>query len=157
MSITFWSIDKYFKVAQISYDNMFFHHKTNRFFKLWWYLFQHPYGNNQKKIKIHMAALDYSTEVTPKLEFSTWMITLKYNWMMQEKVTCILIGLLASVFAWELQEGLLISMRTQGRGLYIEMSRLAIFWLMENYAPKYQILDWQSFTMTRKPISALEL
>ena len=110
-----------------------------------------------KKKKIHMAALDYSTQVTPKLEFSTWMITLKYNWMMQEKVTCILIGLLASVFAWELQKGLLISMRTQGRGLYIEMSRLAIFWLMENYAPKYQILDWQSFTMTRKPISALEL
>ena len=106
---------------------------------------------------IHIAALNYSTQVTPKLEFGTWMITLKSNWMMQEKLTCILIGLLASVFAWELQEDLLISMRTQAQGLYIKMWRLVIFWLMENYAPKYQILDWQSFTMTRKPTSAPEL
>jgi hypothetical protein len=49
------------------------------------------------------------------------MITFKSNWIMQEKVTCVLIGLLASVFAWELQEDLLISMKNQGQGLYIEM------------------------------------
>ena len=76
---------------------------------------------------------------------------------MQEKVICILIGLPASVFAWELQEDLLISMKSQGQGLYIEMWRLAIFWLMESYAQKYQILDWQSFMMTLKLTSAPEL
>ena len=127
----FWIIAKYFKVAQISYDKMFFHHKTNIFFL-------NPDGLCGN---IHMEALIYITQVTPKLEFGTWMITLKSNWIMQEKVTYILIGLLALVFAWELQEDLLISMRNQGQGLYIEMWRLAIFWLMENYALKYQILD----------------
>ena len=34
---------------------------------------------------------------------------------MQEKVSCILIGLPVSVFAWELQEDLLISMKSQGQ------------------------------------------
>ena len=76
---------------------------------------------------------------------------------MQEKVSCILIGLPVSVFAWELQEDLLISMKIQGQGLYIEMWRLVIFWLMESYARKYQILDWQSFMITLKPTSAPEL
>ena len=108
----FWSVAKYFEVAQISYENMFF---------------------------------------SPQ-DIIGWEPLL-----MQEKVSCVLIGLLASVFAWELQEDLLISMRSQGQGLYIEMWRLAIFWLMENYARKYQISDWQSFMMTLKPTSAPEL
>ena len=72
----FWSVAKYFEVAQISYENMFF---------------------------------------SPQ-DIIGWEPLL-----MQEKVSCVLIGLLALVFAWELQEDLLISMRSQGQGLYIEM------------------------------------
>ena len=106
-------------------------------------------------------ALYHCTQITPESEFGIGFINLNLiRWellLMQEKVSFILIGLLASVFAWELQEDLLISMRSQGQGLYIEMWRLATFWLMESYARKYQILDWQSFMMILKPTSAPEL
>ncbi|KAM2512254.1 hypothetical protein PS1_036550 [Malus domestica] len=71
-----------------------------------------------------------------------------------EQVTCTLIGLLDSIYCWEQQEDLLTFMRSQGQGLYIEMSKRVIFCSMQNSPQKYQILDWQSFMMTRKPTSA---
>ena len=53
----FWYVSKYFEVAQISYENMFF-------------------------------------SLQDIIEWE--------QLLMQEKVSCVLIGLLASVFAWEL-------------------------------------------------------
>ena len=79
-----------------------------------------------------------------------WMCSLIF----QEQVTCTLTGLLDSIYCWEQQEDLLTFMRSQGQGLYIEMSKQVIFCSMQNSPQKYQILDWQSFMMMRKPTSA---
>ncbi|XP_024046220.1 probable LRR receptor-like serine/threonine-protein kinase At1g56140 isoform X2 [Citrus clementina] len=80
-----------------------------------------------------------------------------YGPVYKETMNCIWIGLPGSAYAWEQQEGWLIFTKNPGLGLYIEMSKQVIFYLMQSSAPRYRILDWQSCMMTRKPTSAQEL